>query len=248
LSALVEEGPRCFSPTTRASKSEDFEEIRNNPGRRRTFEQGFDQNVRHFFEGELTINDLLDRFLVDHEVIILEVHQTSNERHQEFVMHEIFYRLKKRVEYNFRRTGATVNAQILLDEGPRWVPEFKENPTSELIRDAFNTTRKYGLGWTIVTQSMADISKTVVKQAHDHYFGRGLGIGADKVHLINSLGEEGFRTYVKLNQQGGYFWVGRGTQVNLGIGNTFATCKSFEGNATNAIIEANPHIWARSPF
>lgn len=80
------------------------------------------------------------------------------------------------------------------------------------------------------------------------WFGGGLGVGADSNHLETFLGKAGIRDYQELQRQPDrYFWVGIGQDMNLGYDETYVAVSPFSGDATRALIEANPHIWKRGP-
>ena len=57
------------------------------------------------------------------------------------------------------------------------------------------------------------------------------------------LGKDGAEAYNQLQIQGGYFWVGSGLDNNIGNGANYFTIHPFEGDATNAFMDANPHIF-----
>jgi DNA helicase HerA-like ATPase len=158
-------------------------------------------------------------------------------------MLEIFKNLKWIVDDRFKRRNEMVNALVVLDEAPRWVPQFDEAPVSEHILDAIRTTRKQGLGWTFISQRLASIHKDILSESHTKWFGRNLGTGADAAHLLEALGKAGMQVYESLSHQGGYYWLIVGLDVNLGVGKTFMSLVTPGGNATEAIIAANPHIW-----
>jgi hypothetical protein len=68
-------------------------------------------------------------------------------------------------------------------------------------------TRKYGIGWMVISQSAAGIHKDIVRESHTVYFGKGLGVGADEEHMKARLGADGLAAYKQLDQEGGFFWV-----------------------------------------
>lgn len=76
-----------------------------------------------------------------------------------------------------------LNALVILDEAHRLAGTeyFDENSDrSELRRrliDGVRTTRKYGLGWMFISQSMASIHKSILEQCRILFFGFGLAIG-----------------------------------------------------------------------
>jgi hypothetical protein len=112
-----------------------------------------------------------------------------------------------------------------------------------VVTDAFNTTRKLGVGWTIISQRITAISKNVIAQCHTKFVGRGMGTGADLNHLETFFGKDGVQEYKSLELRGGYFWLGAGLLINYGQGNGYFAFETYGGNATEKIITANSHIW-----
>jgi hypothetical protein len=245
LKAIAERIGECYStPRVMAEKVEKANGFLDDKKLSRDFERKYEEKVLRFFTGTRTVSGLINSFLNDGAIIILQLHQIPEE-HKPFVMYEIFKTIKRTTERKFKgQEGGTVNAEILLDEAPRWIPQSdKSDETAAIIKDGFNTTRKYGLSWTIVSQRIADIDKGVYSQCHTKWFGRNLGVGVDRKHMEDALGPIGISTYDSLQYQGGYFWLGVGSEVNLGTGNAHMSVMTFGGNATEAIIQANPHIW-----
>jgi len=76
-----------------------------------------------------------------------------------------------------------LNALVILDEAHRLAgTEYfdEDSDRAELRRrliDGVRTTRKYGLGWMFISQSMASIHKSIIEQCRILFFGFGLAIG-----------------------------------------------------------------------
>jgi hypothetical protein len=224
-------------------KRRDIERLLEDPVKLRRHGLDWDRSVGRLFQrGKHTISELIDLFLRDAKVVILRMGELS-EHKQRFVMLEIFKTLKGRVTRQFKTRNETVNAMIVLDEAHRWVPQSSDDPIQKQIIDAVCTTRKYGLGWMFVTQRLATVHKEILSQAHTAFYGRNLGVGADRKHLEEALGRSGLQAYENLDMQGGFFWMAVGMDVNLGVGNTFMAFLTHGGDATAAIRQANPHIW-----
>jgi hypothetical protein len=234
---------KCYSsPAQKKEKQQEVHEILNTPNRRAVFENDF-RRVRDLFDGRFPVRDLVRDVLQNSRKIVIEMTGVSQADHK-FIMREIMGQLKSLAERIFH-SGNTSNALVVLDEGQRWVPEGSddEEHLSDLIKDGFRTTRKLGVGWFIVAQSPAGLSKKVIRDCHTWWFGRNLGIGADRAHIEDILGKEGADAYHQLQVQGGYFWVGAGLDNNIGTGSSYFALHPFGGDATTALIEANPHIF-----
>jgi Zonular occludens toxin (Zot) len=228
---------------TGKEKAQRITEIRETPHMRLGFEMEF-ARVRDLFDGRFPVRDLVRDVLEHERKIVIEMSGMLGSE-QKFVMAEIMTQLKGQAERIFKRSGKMANALVVLDEGQRWAPEGSDNEEglSEIIEDGFRTTRKYGVGWIIVAQSPAGLSKKIIRECHTRWFGRNLGVGVDRSHLENSLGEDGANAYRLLAQQGGYFWVAAGLDNNISDGSGYFTLHPFGGDATQALIDANPHIF-----
>jgi hypothetical protein len=233
---------RCYSPAQRTQKAQDLTAIQADPNSRSVFDRDI-ADVQRLFDGRITVRDLVRDVLENGRKVIVEMLGIS-QNDQKFVMHEVMRQLINQANRIFYSKKMS-NAAIVLDEGQRWVPEGSddEEGLSELIKDGFRTTRKLGIGWYIVAQSPAGLSKKVIRDCHTWWFGRNLGIGADRSHVEDMLSQDGAEAYRQLAIQGGYFWVAAGLDNNLGTGTTYFSLHPFGANATQAFIEANPQIF-----
>jgi hypothetical protein len=237
IAAMVEHIPFCWTKKEAETK---VETARTLP--RRYFGDQLDR-VKKLFDGKWRMQDLISDVLLNHRKIAISGFGSMIEADHKFVMREIMDNLTRKAQ-GLYFTNRTANAMVVLDEAQRWVPEgdHDDEGMAETIEDGFRTTRKYGLGWMVVAQSPAGISKRVLRQCHTTFCGRNLGLGADSQHLKDVLGDAGAKAYAQLAQQGGYYWVAKGLDANLG-GETWFAIHPFSGDATNAFIKANPHIF-----
>jgi hypothetical protein len=235
----------CYSaPAQKKDKTQEVVDISQNANRLAVFDRDL-AIVRNLFDGRVDVRDLVRGVLSNGKKIIIEMSSISESEHR-FVMYELMSRLKREAEKIFH-DGNTANANIVLDESQRWLPEGDDDPEglSELIKDGFRSTRKLGVGWTLVAQSPAGVSKKALRECHTWYCGRNLGLGIDQAHLKEKLGEDGIEAYRQLAIQGGYFWVAAGLDNNLSTGTDYFTFHPFGGDATKAFIQANPHIFGQ---
>jgi len=206
------------------------------------------REVVPYFSGHHTPWDLAYRSLHQSAFVILDIDEqyVINREHQDAIMKELFRSITQQAKAASRK-GDTVNAEIVIDEAHRWIPQFadRDGPSRQIV-DAVNTTRAFGVGWMFLSQRITAIDKDVFAQCHTKYYGRGLGVGADKDHLKNELGEEGLALYEILDHQEGFFFLCTGYELNLGPGGTPIAFELFGGDATARLMEANPHIWSRS--
>lgn len=233
----------CYStPAQKKEKPQDVANIVNDSNLFAVFDREL-ARVRDLFDGRFPVRDLVRDVLSDGRKIIIEMTGIHESDHR-FVMHEIMRQLVSQANRIYH-SGATANALVVLDEGQRWVPEGSDDDEglSDIIKDGFRTTRKLGVGWFIVAQSPAGLSKKVIRDCHTWWFGRNLGIGADRAHVEDILSKDGAEAYRQLAIQGGYFWVAAGLDNNFGTGTTYFAIHPFGGDATKAFIDANTQIF-----
>lgn len=89
----------------------------------------------------------------------------------------------------------SLNTLVVIDEGHRLAPRGKmENEKKEKIRarliDAVRTTRKYGLGWLFISQTLSSLDKDIIDQLRINFFGFGLSMGSEFQALRELAGGE----------------------------------------------------------
>ncbi len=88
------------------------------------------------------------------------------------------------------RENRFLNTLVILDEAHRLAPREKiENEKQESVRlsllDAVRTTRKYGLGWMFISQTLSSLHREIIGQLRIFFFGFGLALGTE----FQALGE-----------------------------------------------------------
>lgn len=86
-----------------------------------------------------------------------------------------------------------LNTLVILDEAHRLAPREKyENDKQESVRisliDAVRTTRKYGLGWMFISQTLSSLHKEIINQLRILFFGFGLALGTEFMALKEIIG------------------------------------------------------------
>jgi hypothetical protein len=91
------------------------------------------------------------------------------------------------------RAGQGLNTLVLLDEAHRLAP--RETPDNEELKavrnifiDAVRTTRKYGVGWMFISQTLSSLHREIIGQLRIFFFGFGLGMGAEFKALSELVG------------------------------------------------------------
>jgi hypothetical protein len=94
--------------------------------------------------------------------------------------------MKKASEVAFAAGGGNLNTQIVFDEAWRFAPEGKATPEIEELAKILEgfalDTRKFGIGWTYILQSPADLKFGIWKQLTYVFVGQGL-VGDDVKRL-----------------------------------------------------------------
>ena len=93
------------------------------------------------------------------------------------------------------RDDKSLNTLVVMDEAHRMAPrgnidnEKKEKIRARLI-DAVRTTRKYGLGWLFISQTLSSLDKDIIDQLRINFFGFGLSMGSEFQALRELAGGE----------------------------------------------------------
>lgn len=91
----------------------------------------------------------------------------------------------------------SLDALVVIDEAHRLAPrEFpREDDAARDVRsvliDAARTTRKYGLGWLFISQTLSSLHPEILQQLRIFFFGFGLGLGQEFQSLRQLVGSSG---------------------------------------------------------
>lgn len=97
----------------------------------------------------------------------------------------------------------SLNTLVILDEAHRLAPRERiEDAALNLVRarliDAVRTTRKYGLGWMFISQTLSSLHREILQQTRIFFFGFGLALGTEFEALRELIG--GDTTSLRLYQ------------------------------------------------
>lgn len=86
-----------------------------------------------------------------------------------------------------------LNTLVLMDEAHRLAPaESPDNEIKMQIRNIFidsvRTTRKYGVGWMFISQTLSSLHREITEQLRIYFFGFGLAMGTEFQALRNLVG------------------------------------------------------------
>lgn len=91
-------------------------------------------------------------------------------------------------------TGQSANTLVLLDEAHRHAPSGRLDEDTEasrlrqLLRRAIRETRKYGIGWFFISQTLGGIDNEILQQLRILVFGFGLAMGSEFDRLRDFVG------------------------------------------------------------
>ncbi|MCX6814304.1 MAG: ATP-binding protein [Candidatus Aenigmarchaeota archaeon] len=117
------------------------------------------------------------------------------------VINEFLLKIVATAEKKFNE-HTLLNSLIVIDEAHRLAP--RDTPDSEhlqqlraLLIDSVQTTRKYGLGWMFISQTLASLSTEIISQLRIHIFGFGLAWGMERNSLRDLIGglDDALRLY-----------------------------------------------------
>jgi hypothetical protein len=165
------------------------------------------ETVRAMFSRRYKLGDLLDNVLLNRKIVILNV--DADEAVKDLYCSEILYGIKRKAESIYRiqqgqpwrgdparkYRDVNTNALIVIDEAHRFAPQAAgaNSDQDRIVRtlvDAIKTTRKLGVGWCYITQSIASFNKEIFRQIQTKVIGVGIGTGADNDHLESAFNHD----------------------------------------------------------
>ena len=110
--------------------------------------------------------------------------------------------LASQAERHYQK-NRSLNTLVIIDEAHRLAPRERiEDEALNLVRsrfvDAVRTTRKYGLGWLFISQTLSSLHREIIQQVRIFFFGFGLALGTEFEALRELIG--GDRTSLGLYQ------------------------------------------------
>jgi hypothetical protein len=119
-----------------------------------------------------------------------------NDKIQSLVIKRLLDGLSQTAEH-FYKENQSLNALVVIDEAHRLAP--RELPTDDdaakgvrsVLIDAARTTRKYGLGWLFISQTLSSLHPEILQQLRIFFFGFGLGLGQEFQSLRQLVGSSG---------------------------------------------------------
>lgn len=111
---------------------------------------------------------------------------------QALIINRILEKLTETAE-EYYKNKKLLNSLVIIDEAHRLAKrEQTEEMELELVKqtlvDAVRTTRKYGLGWMFISQTLSSLSRDIIDQLRVHIFGFGLAWGLERNALRELIG------------------------------------------------------------
>lgn len=157
-------------------------------------------------QGALTINSALTLLLQEsadnRPILVVDLSREQahglfwNDKIQSLVIKRLLDGLSQNAEY-FYKEGESLNTLVVIDEAHRLAP--RELPRDDdaargvrsVLVDAARTTRKYGLGWLFISQTLSSLHSEILQQLRIFFFGFGLGLGQEFQSLRQLVGSSG---------------------------------------------------------
>lgn len=152
------------------------------------------------------ISDLVKRIIQDSKAkkttLIIDLSEFNipdnilwNEQIKYIVIDEFLSQLIRQAEEQYKKEKL-LNTLVILDEAHRLAPREKvENEDLERVKstlvDGVRTTRKYGLGWMFISQTLSSLDKDIINQIRIYVFGFGLALGVERQALRDIIGGAG---------------------------------------------------------
>jgi DNA helicase HerA-like ATPase len=115
-----------------------------------------------------------------------------NETIQLLILKRLLDGIRREAERAYKQ-NRSLNTLVLIDEAHRLAP--REEPDNEekkalrsILIDAARTTRKYGLGWLFISQTLSSLHREIIEQLRIFFFGFGLGMGTEFKALSELVG------------------------------------------------------------
>jgi DNA helicase HerA-like ATPase len=119
-----------------------------------------------------------------------------NDKIQSLVIKRLLDGLAQTAEH-FYNENQSLNALVVIDEAHRLAP--RDLPSDgdaargvrNVLIDAARTTRKYGLGWLFISQTLSSLHPEILQQLRIFFFGFGLALGQEFQSLRQLVGSSG---------------------------------------------------------
>ncbi len=151
---------------------------------------------------ERALAQLLDPEQKSRQILVIDLSREQargmfwNDMIQSLVIKRLLQGLTLTAE-SYYKEGRSLNTLVVIDEAHRLAPRHLEREESAardvraVLIDAVRTTRKYGLGWVFISQTLASLHTEILQQLRIFFFGFGLGLGQEFTSLRELVGGSG---------------------------------------------------------
>lgn len=125
-----------------------------------------------------------------------------NDRIQSLVIKRLLDGINLAAEQSYK-DNKSLNTLVIIDEAHRLAPRERTddevvNSVKNKLIDAVRTTRKYGLGWMFISQTLSSLDRGIIDMLRIMFFGFGLALGTEYAALRELAG--GDKNSLKLYQ------------------------------------------------
>lgn len=150
----------------------------------------------------IVIKDLVNRSFQEGEkdIVVVDLSNTNvpenlmwNDEIRYIVINELLERLVSKSEEVYKE-DKYLNSLVILDEAHKFAPRENSlesenlNKIKATLVNAVRTTRKCGLGWMFISQTLASLDKEIINQVRVFAFGFGLCWGTELDSLKQIIG------------------------------------------------------------
>ncbi len=151
---------------------------------------------------EVLLKGLLDRQKPVRPVLVVDLSREQatgllwNDTIQALVIKRLLEGVTLVAELMYRE-DQSLNALVVIDEAHRLAPREtpREDDAALAVRrclvDAVRTTRKYGLGWLFISQTLSSLHSEIIQMLRIFFFGFGLSLGQEFQSLRQLVGSSG---------------------------------------------------------
>ena len=163
-------------------------------------------------EDNIVIKDLVDKSFQEGEkdIVVVDLSNSNipenlmwTDEIRYIVINELLERLVSKSEEVYKE-DKYLNSLVILDEAHKFAPRENSEESENLNKikstlvNAVRTTRKCGLGWMFISQTLASLDKEIINQVRVFAFGFGLCWGSELESLKQIIG--GNRQAINLYQ------------------------------------------------
>ncbi|HEY8419126.1 MAG TPA: ATP-binding protein [Clostridia bacterium] len=157
--------------------------------------------------GSLIYNQVFNESRSEKPVVIISLTKEQinifwNERIQAMIIKRLLDLINYCAENKYKN-NQSFNTLVIIDEAHRLAPREKIDDdiiasVKNTLKDAVRTTRKYGLGWMFISQTLSSLDKEIIDMLRIMFFGFGLALGTEFIALKELVG--GDKNSLKLYQ------------------------------------------------